>query len=267
MTTSLARLLLALASVLAVAVAAIGLARVDTRWGPPAGPERVLQTIDAGHVPSADVATGAREILRTRPIDGHAYRALAGVADMAHKQALATSLYAIAVLRAPRDRSTRAALADRAFAVGNAAGGFEQLDALFRVVPTLAEPLLLALMPSLHDADMQDALVARLVTDPPWRNAVARTVRAPSVDPQVALDLLARLAARTALKPGEQDARIALLQQAGRDADARRFWLALADAGPAAGQRPAVRRQLRASGCGGRLRLAAVAIAGSGHGR
>lgn len=215
--------------------AAAGLAQVDADLGAPAGPDRLLRAIDAGQVPTGDLATRARDILRTRPIDGTAYRVLAGVADSRSDPLLAASLYAVAVGRAPRDRLTRIALADRAFAAGDAAGGFKQLDALLRVAPLLAEPVLRGLMPRLAAPRMQAALVSRLRGAPAWRSALVPAMLGTKSDPGIALALLSLLSRSTPLTDAEADARVRLLQRTGRYADARRAWLAALPAARSAG--------------------------------
>jgi hypothetical protein len=160
-----------------------------------------------------------------RPDDGRAYRVLARNAGIQGKGALAQDLYAIAVRRAPRDRPTRAALGDQAFAAGDLQGGFDQLDALLRVAPDLRDPVLRRLLPVLGDRRVQEALVDRLASNPPWRAAVLPVLLDSSAPTAAALDFLARLALRSPPTAGEADARIALLQRAGRDVEARQLWL------------------------------------------
>ena len=230
MTFSIPRVLIAIALAALMAWGVVGLARVDTDWGAPSGNERLIRAIDARSVdgkPAAQPADAMRAtaMLHDSPIDGRAWRVLAQLADAQGDKARADTLYAIAVRRAPRDRPTRAALIDRAFAANDLSTGFAQLDALLRVAPLAAPPTLRALMPSLADARVQDAFVARLASNPPWRGMLLPALKDPATDPAVALGLLARLGRESPLTAAETDARIGLLQRTGQEAAARQLWL------------------------------------------
>jgi len=231
MTFSLPRLLLATALAALMAWAVVGLARVDTDWGAPAGSERLVraidgQLVDGKHALQPADAMRATAMLHDSPIDGRAWRVLAQLADASGDKARADTFYAIAVRRAPRDRPTRAALIDRAFAGNDLSAGFAQLDALLRVAPLAGPPTLHALMPSLADARVQAAFVARLASNPPWRGQLLPALKDPTTDPGIALGLLTRLSQDSSLTPAETDVRIGLLQRTGQDAEARRQWLA-----------------------------------------
>jgi hypothetical protein len=225
MTLSIPRVLLAIALAALMAWGVVGLARVDTDWGPPSGGERLVRAIDAQPTPQPADAMRATAMLHDSPIDGRAWRVLAQLADAQGDKARADTLYAIAVRRAPRDRPTRAALIDRAFAADDLSTGFAQLDALLRVAPLAGPPTLRALMPSLADTRVRDDFVARLASNPPWRGMLLPALKDPATDPAVALGLLARLGREAPLTAAETDARIGLLQRTGQDAGARQLWL------------------------------------------
>ena len=246
------RLILALPLAALLLAAAVGLARVDAGIGAPVGPDRLLAAIDADPLASGDTiqsadgsntqptdvattASRAKAILDTRPIDGRAYRVLAQIADAQGDTARADALYAIAVRRAPRDRPTRAALADRAIVAGDYDAALAQLDALFRVAPSVRDPLLRRLVPALDDTRLLTALVARLATDPPWRGALRPVLLDKATPPQTGLTVLTALAKHTALTPQETDTRITLLQRSGNDAQARTLWRATLPAAEDAG--------------------------------
>lgn len=231
MTISVPRVLLATALAALMLWGIVGLVRVDTDWGAPAGPERLIRAIDSEPKPQPADAMRATAMLHDSPIDGRAYRVLAQLAEARGDKAQADALYAIAVRRAPRDRPTRAALIDRAFAANDLPAGFAQLDAMLRVAPLAGPPTLHALMPSLADARVQDAFVARLVTNPPWRGQLLPVLKDPATDPAVALGLLARLSQKSPLTTAEIDTRISLLQRTGQDAEARTLWLSTLPAG------------------------------------
>ena len=214
------RIAMAAALAGAVAWAAIGLARVDADLGAPAGPDRLLHAIDAEPAVDATDLARARTMLRERPIDGRAFRVL-GQANPDNP-----SFAEIAGRRAPRDRMARALLADRAFARGEVEAGMEHLDALLRVTPAVRADTLKGVARLLAHEPMQQALLARLERQPNWRPALATALLEPDTPAEPAAALLARLAAEGALLPGELDARIRLLVRLGRDAEARRAWLA-----------------------------------------
>jgi hypothetical protein len=76
--------------------------------------------------------------------------------------ARADGFLAIAVRRAPRDRLTRAAAIDRAFARGDVETGLLHLDALLRVAPGVREEMLQRLARLLEHEEIQAALLPRL---------------------------------------------------------------------------------------------------------
>ena len=225
MMRSLPRLLLATTLAACMLWGALGLQRVDTSWWPASGPDRSIRAMDADPALAPGDDAIALAMLRDRPIDGRAYRVLAQVAGASGDVSREDMLYAIAVRRAPRDRPTRGALIDRAFARGDVDAAFEQIDALLRIAPGLREPLLHALLPLLRDPRVRTGLVERLAGDPPWRNALPPVLLAEGSTTEFALPLLAQLAQRSPMTEGETNARVSLLQRAGGDAEARRLWL------------------------------------------
>ena len=217
------------AAILAAAIlgiAAIQLARVDANLGAPYGPDRILRALDATPALVSTDATQARIALRTRPIDGAAYRVLAQAQDAAGHPDRATALYATAVARWPRERIARAMLADRAFAADDIDAGLHHVDALLRVAPTLRAAVLGTLMRNLGDQRIRQGLAARIAADPPWRDAVAPSLLDAATPTAQAEVLLAALAARTVLTPAELQARLALLDRLGQPTRARAIWLA-----------------------------------------
>jgi len=202
---------------------ALGLSRVDAILGSPKGPDRQIRALDDGVVEGSPARVArAKAILRVHPIDGRAFRVLAQAATAAEQ---AQALNAIAVRRAPRDRLTRAAAIDRAFASGDVESGMEHLDALLRVDAGVREGMLQRLALLLAHDEIQNALLDRLSHAPDWRPSLAAVLKSPQTPAAPAAHLLERLAARTLLLPGEVDARIALLGRLGRNAEARAAWL------------------------------------------
>ncbi|WP_036164415.1 hypothetical protein [Noviluteimonas dokdonensis] len=213
------RVAAALACAALVAVAAVQMSRVDTEAGRAFGPDRLQRRLDAAPSPDAHRARQARAILATRPIDGRAYRTIA----LAEQR---DALITIAGARGPRDPMTLATLTDRSLAAGEIETGLTHLDALLRVAPATRELFLPLLMPHLHDARVRDSLVERLAQDPPWRGAFLATLRSEAAPAADADALLAALARRTPADEDMQRTRIAVLDRAGRHADARAAWIA-----------------------------------------
>ncbi len=226
MTVSPLRIVIAVLLALAMAYGAVQLARVDATLGAPKGADRLLASVDAEPaVPAADADT-ARAMLHARPIDGRAHRVLGQVADAGGDTAAAAEHYTRAVQRAPRDRIARAQLAERAFAKGDIAIGLEHLDVLMRVAPSVRGDALALLAPNFANPTLQQALIVRLVQDPPWRTALPAVLQADATPKAGAADLLAALAERSPLTTAETEARIAVLRQLGRAGEGRQAWLA-----------------------------------------
>jgi hypothetical protein len=213
------RATVAVAAAALAALATLQLARVDANLGSTFGPDRTQRTLDAMPLPEAARIAAAREVLDARPVDGRAYRTIA----LAEHQ---TNLLDTANARWPRDPLTRASLADRALAEGDVATGLEHFDALLRIAPGTGEIMLPLLMPHLHDARVRSALVDRLLEHPPWRTQVLSALRNEATPAADAETFLAALAAREPLDEKARETRIAVLDRAGRPADARSLWIA-----------------------------------------
>lgn len=227
--TSTTRAILALAAASLTVVAAVSLARVDTSLGNAFGPDRRMRLLDASAADYPGRDAIARAVLADRPVDGRAYRALATSHAAAGQHTQSRALLDIAVRRWPRDPMTRALLADQALAAGDADTGLEHLDALLRVAPHTRGDILPLLIPHLGDTRVREALVARLALDPPWRNALATTLRADTATPAEVEALLAALATRVPLAQAELRTRIAALDRGGQPARARALWLSTLD--------------------------------------
>lgn len=223
----LARTAVAALCALVLAWAAWNVVTVDAPVGPVAGANRWMRTIssDAGFDPPSG-RRAAHHALESIPIDGRASRALAQVAEAEGDTGQARALWAIAAARAPRDVITRARLTDMELARGRFDEGMAHLDALMRVSPRLRRPLLRVVAPHLGDADLRQALLARLANDPPWRSGLALELRGAGVAPDAAETLLGELATIVPLTPEELETRIRLLRQLDRPGEARQLWLA-----------------------------------------
>lgn len=117
----------------------------------------------------AQKAARARRVLARQPLDGRAYRQLAEVADAAGDQARAFALYSIAIEHSPRDRLSRAWLADHAHARGDHRVALRHVDVLMRIDAELRQPVFGRLALLATDHRFRSALVTLLRADPPWR--------------------------------------------------------------------------------------------------
>ncbi|MGY1425113.1 hypothetical protein [Lysobacter sp. A289] len=219
------RLAIAIAAAGLMAVLAVQLARVDAPLGAPAGPDRLVAAVDASAELPVNAAALARQALQDRPIDGRAYRVIAQVAMAEGDDAREATLFATSAQRWPRDRIAQVTLAERAFADADIAAGLTHLDALLRVAPALRAPLLANVVAFVDDTELRSGLVDRLAQDPPWRGALVRALLAEDTPVEPALTLLGELAERHSLTAGEIQARVSLLDRAGRPAEARDVWL------------------------------------------
>lgn len=224
------RLTVAIAAAGLMAVLAVQLVRVDAPLGAPAGPDRLVAAIDdAPDGLPAGAVHHARQALQDRPIDGRAYRVLAQVATAEGDTVRAAQLYAIAAERWPRDRIAQAVLAEHALAAGDLDAGLVHLDALLRVAPGLRAAVLAQVAGLLEDAAFRKGLVTRVAQHPPWRDALVRALLAKDTPVEPALTFLDELADQQPLADGELQARITLLDRAGRPVEAREAWLQTLD--------------------------------------
>lgn len=219
------RRMLAIAAALCIAGMAWLVGRADAGVGAPLGAQRRIGTMAPGALPP-DAAREARQALRESPADGRAYGVLAQVAEAGGDAMGARQLYATAARRWPRERLAHARLAQYAFESGQPAAGMVHLDALLRIAPATRIPVLTALLPAAAESPFRTALVQRLRLDPPWRDALPAALLAANTPGDAALALLDALAAAGPLREAETAARVALLDRAGRHAQARATWLA-----------------------------------------
>lgn len=211
---------------LAMLAGAAQLARTDAGLGPAAGPDRLLEAIDADPEPDTADSVAARSMLDARPVDGAAYRVLAQSALAAGDVPAAQRLLDIALRHWPRDAVARALQAQLAFEREDFNGALLHLDAMMRAAPGMRAPTLTSLTPHLADAQLADAIVERLATDPPWRAAFAHSLRTEDVPALAGDAVLQRLSGRIPLTPGEVDTRVSLLRREGQALRARAVWLA-----------------------------------------
>ena len=208
----------------AAGAAAWGLAGVDADLGAPSGSDRLAD--QPGQPPTGSQLTArAFGILRTRPIDGAAFRLLGSASEAVGDHPAADTLYRIAVLRAPRDAIARSKLIASSFAGGQLSEGVLHLDALLRTAPETGQLVLKRVIPLLGNRALRQALAVRMAADPPWRPMVPAML-ATTPNPASAEALLAELAALSPLRPPEVAMRVSLLERLGHPLDARHAWRA-----------------------------------------
>ncbi|GHA72994.1 hypothetical protein GCM10007067_07030 [Lysobacter bugurensis] len=223
------RIALATLGTAAFAGAAWQVARHDTALGTPHGADRLIAQIDADPALAPDEPALAREMLRTRPIDGRAYRVLAQHADTPAQR---DALLAAAVATAPRDALARGLAAERALLLEDFDAALEHVDALMRTAPESRTAVLATLLPHLAVPAIRDAFLKRLAFDPPWRDALARALPDAAVPADGALALLDAQAKQLTPSDAELRARIAVLERSGDYAAARAAWVAAQSTNP-----------------------------------
>lgn len=148
-------------------------------------------------------AVMARTLLAKEPLQGRAFRLLAGIeAESGHPEA-AHRLYAIAAHRAPRDPLAIAGLIQGDVQREDYAAVLRWVDFYLRTSPDRAAAsgrVLQRLVPLALDGRFASALVAMLRTDPPWREQMMRQLWA---NPTAAERVYGQLDREGALRPDE----------------------------------------------------------------
>jgi tetratricopeptide (TPR) repeat protein len=121
----------------------------------------------AGHLDAASAS--ARTAIRTDPLDGLTYRALALVAVDRGDLPQAQALMRIAQHHAPRDAFIHAWLFDRAMAAGHYDTAASEIDVMLRVAPRSLPRLAPLITGLVATAASRDAAVRMLAQPPPWR--------------------------------------------------------------------------------------------------
>lgn len=143
-------------------------------WARSPGDARAAVAVAAGRLADGD-ASGARQAalhaLADAPMEGRAWAVL-GLSLVADgNEALAAAVMGRAVEVAPRNRTVRAWLLERAWASGDAAAFRHHLDALLRVDPAVI-PQLAGSLSGLIGTELGLALRQELAERPPWRAAL-----------------------------------------------------------------------------------------------
>ncbi|BDU16973.1 hypothetical protein [Lysobacter auxotrophicus] len=138
----------------------------------------------------------------------------------------AIELYRVAVRRDPRDWQAHAFLMDTAFRRGARGEGVRHLDAILRVNPDLAKPLLEQLVTDFGDARLRQAAIDAVVGEPPWAGQMWAALRGPKADAGITARFIQELSARRPLTTAERSTLIDALLRAGSATDARAVWVA-----------------------------------------
>lgn len=224
--------LLALATVIARLGIADLLAMHDPEaalaWWPSHGEARLrIATREAEDGDRGRAEDVARALLAQSPLAGTAQRVLARVAEQGGDEARAQRHYVIAARRAPRDRPTRAWLANHAAARGDFATALTQTDQLLRIAPGQLPDALPLLASFAAVPEARTALLRVLgEQDPPWRAAFLHWLaRQPDALPLIGALFSPLRAAPVPLDAAERGAWIDRLQREGRIAEAQFLWI------------------------------------------
>ncbi|WP_297831154.1 hypothetical protein [Thermomonas sp.] len=143
------------------------------RWHP--GDPDALWAMAEQRLASGDhagAASAARTLLAKEPLQGRAFRLLAGIDAEAGHERRAHALYAIAAHRAPRDPLAIAGLVQGDLQHEDYAAALRWIDFYLRTSPDRAAAsgrVLPRLVPLALDGRFADAMVAALRGNPPWR--------------------------------------------------------------------------------------------------
>jgi hypothetical protein len=129
--------------------------------------------------------------LRTRPIDGRAYRVLSAAAPT---PAAELALLDIAVALAPRDVAGHLLLARNALEGGRFDVAIDHFDRLLRVEPQVLARIYPMLEAVAMTPQAQDAFAERLEAGPPWRRSLLRQLSGGAPDAAAIAPLFTRLA-------------------------------------------------------------------------
>jgi hypothetical protein len=223
----IARALLIALALSAAAAATWQVARVDA-----AAPDGNLAAAQTDAPPPGIAGLGPvpapGAILRDRPMAGSPFRLLGADADQRGDAVRAARFYAIAARRDPRDVAARRWLFEHALANGDLARAVDHLDAVLRIAPDSGQPLLERLLRRLPEPRVRQALVRRLLLDPPWRPMLPDLLAAHGEAASTEA-LLAALAVAP-LRPPELALRVSGLEAMGQPGAARAAWSAGLDA-------------------------------------
>lgn len=172
-------------------------------------------------------AANARRLLESAPMDGRGYRMLAQVAAADGRKDEARGLYRIAARRAPRDRPTRAWLAQDALERGDPADALVQIDAVLTLSPGAGANVFPVLAKLAANPDFAEALADLLRRGPTWRaGMLAALHQAKAEDRDAADQVLDALRRKGGFTPEETTAWIEALLREGRWGQAYARWAA-----------------------------------------
>lgn len=127
--------------------------------------------------------TLALRALAAYPLNGRAYRQLAGIAEFFRNKQEAHRLYLIALRNAPRDIPTRGRLLEYNLRAGNLPDALHQIDMELRIRPLAASYLLPGLAALSQNPAVLEPLSRLLKTRPPWRAYFLNVLAASGSDP------------------------------------------------------------------------------------
>jgi hypothetical protein len=174
---------------------------------------------------AADVQALAKRALSVDPLSGRGYRLLGESAVARGDVDAALPMYALAVSRGPRDLRAQGWLLEHHLRTGNIQAALVHLDIVLRIDPSRIAPAIPVLVAIAQAPGAQEALVARLQLQPPWRTTVLRQLATAATDVEAMIGLFERLRlAPGGISAGELEPWLLRLGQEGRWGQAYLIW-------------------------------------------
>ena len=144
----------------------------------PTYPEALFAASDAdfANLKFAEAKAAALRAVAAYPLEGRAYRELAGVADFFGDHADAKRLFSLTLRRAPRDITARTKLIDYSLKAGDIAQALHQIDMTMRIQPEAMPDILPPLVTLSQYPEVAAPLSQILVARPPWRQIFLATL-------------------------------------------------------------------------------------------
>jgi hypothetical protein len=226
-------LLFGMAAVLAWRVLSLGMAdhlAVDKpekalfwRSGHPEALFRMAeQSVTGKKWPQADEF--ALKALKANRLDGRALRVMAQVAENQGDEKRAAELFNKAVALSPRDLPSHVWLLEHALRNRQAKPAAVHMDALLRVAPELGKVLLPQAVALAVNPSAQDAMLAQLALNPPWRRHLLMASAASEFSAEQIVPVYIKLNALSKLEPADYLPLIDRLNKENRYAQAYLTW-------------------------------------------
>jgi tetratricopeptide (TPR) repeat protein len=166
----------------------------------------------------------ALKAVKSNRLDGRALRVMAQVAEHEGDEKRAAELFNKAVALSPRDLPSHAWLLEYALRNRQAKPAAVHLDALLRVAPELMNVLLPQAVALAVNPAAQDAMLAQLALNPPWRRHLLKALATSGFPSEQIVPVFIKLNALSTLEPGDYLPLIDRLNKENRSAQAYLTW-------------------------------------------